>query len=60
MAPSDMEYDTDAISVTSTVEANPDEYFTIKGIVSEGVGQYDDGTPVVKYLVEWESYPIEE
>jgi hypothetical protein len=60
MASSDMEYDTDTVSTTSTAEANPDEYFTIKGIMSEAMGQYDDGMPVMKYLVEWENYPIEE
>jgi hypothetical protein len=60
MAPSDVEYDTDTVSLTSTVDAATDEYFAIAGIMAEGMGQYDDGTPVMKYLVKWENYPIEE
>jgi hypothetical protein len=60
MAPSDVEYDTDSISITSTVEADFDILYTIEDIMSEGMGQDDDGEPVMKYLVKWEDYPTEE
>jgi hypothetical protein len=59
MANRDEDYDTDTISLTSTVEAVADDEFPIAGILSEGIGEDDNGRPVMKYLIEWENYPIE-
>jgi hypothetical protein len=59
MANHDMDYDTDTISLTSTVETDTNEAFPITQILAEGMGEYDNGVPVMKYLIEWENYPME-
>jgi hypothetical protein len=47
------DYDTDAISVTSTVSSDAGVEYDVEDIISEG---WDDGGS--KYLVKWAGYPI--
>jgi chromo domain-containing protein 1 len=54
----DEEYDTDAISLTSTVESANDGIYDIKEIRSEGWGEDENGRKVMKYLIEWDNYPL--
>jgi chromo domain-containing protein 1 len=58
MVDPDVEYDTDTISLTSTVESENDGMYYIKGILSEGVGEDQYGNETMKYLVEWDGYPM--
>jgi hypothetical protein len=60
MANRDEEYDTDTVSLTSTVEAAADDEFDIRNILSEGMGEDDNGNPIMLYLIRWKCYPIEE
>ncbi|KAF2471391.1 uncharacterized protein BDR25DRAFT_303413 [Lindgomyces ingoldianus] len=48
------EYDTDTISVTSTVESEKEATYAVKDILAETV--CEDGS--TKYLVQWEGYPL--
>jgi hypothetical protein len=59
MFSSDPEYDTDAISLTSTVKSDNDNIYDIKCILSEGLDQ-STGKDVMKFLIEWEGYPMHE
>jgi hypothetical protein len=54
----DEDYNTDTISLTSTVESDNEGIYDIKGILSEAMGYDQHGEPYKKYLVEWESYPL--
>jgi hypothetical protein len=58
MADADLAYDTDTISLTSTVNSDNDGVYVIEKILSEGLGEDDDGNEVTKYLIEWENYPM--
>ncbi|KAH3915015.1 hypothetical protein HBH56_083340 [Parastagonospora nodorum] len=60
MVGSDLEYDTDNISLTSTVESQHDQIYDIKRILSEGWGKDEQGEDVMKYLIEWEGYPMKD
>jgi chromo domain-containing protein 1 len=51
-------YDTDAISLTSTVESTNEGVYEINRFLSEGIGADEDGNPFKKYLVEWDNYPL--
>lgn len=55
----DREYDTDEISLTSSVPANQenDAEYEVEGIISEGQNP-DTGETV--YLIKWAGYPIHE
>ena len=46
--------DDDAISLTSTVASEPQEFYTLDRILAE-----KDFDGVTKYLVKWEGYPPE-
>jgi hypothetical protein len=60
MAKSDVEYDTDTISLTSTVqsEQRDDKVYDVEGILSEGSCADRDGNRVMKYLVQWTGYKV--
>jgi hypothetical protein len=60
MANRDEEYDTDTISLTSTVEAAAEVEFEIEGILSEEMCEDDDGRLFMRYLIKWKYYPEEE
>jgi len=60
MVDSDLDYDTDEISLTSTVESDNDGIYDIKHILSEGPGTDKHGNEVMKYLIEWEGYRMDE
>lgn len=47
------DYDTDAISVTSTVPSDAGVEYDVEDIISEG---WDDNGS--KYLVKWAGYPL--
>lgn len=47
-------YDTDSISITSTVPSDARVEYDVESILSEGFDD-DDG---VKYLVKWAGYPL--
>jgi hypothetical protein len=53
MADPERDYDTDTISVTSTVSSDAGVEYDVEDIISEGWD--DDGA---KYLVKWAGYPI--
>jgi hypothetical protein len=53
MSGPECDYDTDAISVTSTRSSDAGVEYDVEDIVSEGWD--DDGT---KYLVKWAGYPL--
>jgi hypothetical protein len=46
-------YDTDSISITSTVPSDAGVEYDVESILSEGFD--DDG---IKYLVKWAGYPL--
>jgi hypothetical protein len=55
----DEEYDTDTISLTSTVESdNEGIFYDVKRILSESMETDEHGKPYKIYLVEWENYPL--
>ncbi|KAH7089551.1 hypothetical protein FB567DRAFT_466673 [Paraphoma chrysanthemicola] len=58
MAQAELDYDTDTISLTSTVEsdAGEDKVYDIDELLSEGLGEDRQGKKVKKYLVKWEGY----
>ncbi|KAH7073887.1 hypothetical protein BKA63DRAFT_514985 [Paraphoma chrysanthemicola] len=58
MAQSELDYDTDTISLASTVEsdAGEDKVYDIDELLSEGLGEDRQGSRVKKYLVKWEGY----
>ncbi|KAF2031615.1 hypothetical protein EK21DRAFT_62655 [Setomelanomma holmii] len=59
MAKLDIDYDTDTISLASTVqsEQGEDKVYDIEALWSEGWGEDDEGERVKKYLVQWLGYP---
>ncbi|KAH8716840.1 hypothetical protein GQ44DRAFT_730366 [Phaeosphaeriaceae sp. PMI808] len=54
----DSEYDTDDVSVTSTVESTNEGLYNIKRILAEGLGEDELGKPRRKYLIEWDGYEM--
>jgi chromo domain-containing protein 1 len=58
MEDSDIDYDTEAVSLASTIESANEGVYDIKGILSEGWGENTYGKSVMKYLIEWDGYPM--
>ncbi|KAF2688760.1 hypothetical protein K458DRAFT_428271 [Lentithecium fluviatile CBS 122367] len=58
----DKQYDTDEVSVTSTVASkhDPDTEWDSEAVLSEGYKQLPDGTEELVYLVKWVGYPMHE
>ena len=54
----DKEYDTDEVSVTSTVpsESNPEKTYDVDTILSEGLFPQKDGSDQTRYLIKWMNY----
>jgi hypothetical protein len=57
MEEADPTYDTDTVSVTSTVSSTKSETYNVKAILSETTTD-EDGNNDVHYLIEWDSYPM--
>lgn len=55
MVDQDIEYNTDTISLTSTVESQNDGIYEIECILSE---RWSEATKVKEFLIEWEGYPM--
>lgn len=53
----DRNYDTDEISITSTVSSTKTETYNVKAILSETTADGDVNGDV-HYLIEWDNYPI--
>ncbi|ORY18027.1 hypothetical protein BCR34DRAFT_380955 [Clohesyomyces aquaticus] len=51
-------YDTDAISITSTVPSEVEDSYQVKDILAVDTFEDDDGEDEVRYLVEWLNYPF--
>ena len=58
MADYDKDYDTDDISLTSTVSSVKTETYTVEQILSERWVEFEDGSGESEYLVQWEGYPM--
>jgi hypothetical protein len=54
------EYDTDTISLTSTVASDYSEtaLYDVEEIISEDTALDEEGNVVPKYLVKWVGYPL--
>lgn len=48
------DYDSDAVSATSTVEEDSDPNYPVNGIIAE------DPEAENQYLVSWEGYPLDQ
>ena len=54
------EYDTDTISLTSTVASDHSEtaLYDVEEIISEDTALDEEGNVVSKYLIKWVGYPL--
>jgi chromo domain-containing protein 1 len=54
------DYDTDSISLTSTVASDYSEtaLYDVEKIISEDTMQDDEGSVISKYLIKWLNYPL--
>lgn len=58
MSDYDREYDTDEVSLTSTVPSEHTGIYTVEQLLSERYGLWEDGVEETRYLVEWDNYPM--
>jgi chromo domain-containing protein 1 len=58
MAEPILDYDTDAISITSSVSSTKTETYNVNAILSETLTYDSDGERDKKFLIEWDGYPL--
>jgi chromo domain-containing protein 1 len=58
MADPNLNYDTDAVSITSSVSSTKTETYNVTAILSESLTYDSDGERDKRFLIEWDGYPF--
>jgi chromo domain-containing protein 1 len=58
MADLNVDYDTDAVSITSSVSSTKTETYNVTAILSESMTYDSHGARDKKFLIEWDGYPL--
>lgn len=58
MADRIVDYDTDAVSITSTVSSTKTASYNVEAVLAEHEEDDDQGRSRMEYLIKWEGYPL--